>query len=386
VLCIRGCAPLQAELYELERYRCNLCGAVFTAAAPGGCGASKYDETVGSMIAVLKYGSGFPFNRLEKLQQGFGIPVPASTQWQIIDHKAETIQSAYEELLRQGAQGTVIHNDDTGAKILEFMSGAYEPPDPSRTGMFTTGIFSRVGEHTVALYCTGSQHGGENLADLLAVRDAGRDPPIQMCDALSRNQPGPFQVVLANCMVHARRKFVDIVDLFPAECRIVLETLEQVYHHDAMAKRDGMSDAQRLAFHKEKSAPLMNELHTSLSKMIEDKTVEPNSVLGGAISYMRKHWKPLTRFLEVPAAPLDNNICEQLLKRAIMHRKNSLFFKTRRGAAVGDLYMSLIHTCFLNAVDPFDYLTRLEKRHTELDVNPERWMPWNHKENCGATV
>jgi transposase len=282
VLCIRGSAPLQALLYELERYRCNLCGAVFTAAAPHGCGPRKYDETVGSMIALLKYGSGFPFNRLEKLQQGFGIPLPASTQWQIIDGQAETIRSAYQELLRQGAQGSVIHNDDTTAKILEFMSGAYQPPDPARTGMFTTGILSRLGEHTVALYCTGNKHAGENLADVLAQRELGRDPPIQMCDALSRNLPKPFQVVLAHCMV--------------------LQTLQQVYHHDAIAKREEMSDEQRLAFHREKSAPLMGELHASLTGMIEEKLVEPNCALGGAISYMLKHWKPLTLFLEVPAA------------------------------------------------------------------------------------
>lgn len=381
VLCIRGSAPLQAVRYELERYRCNLCGTVFTAAAPDGCSASKYDETVGSMIALLKYGSGFPFNRLEKLQQGFGVPVPASTQWQIINRKADVIRAAYDELLRQAAQGTVIHNDDTSAKILEFMTAAHEPLDPSRTGTFTTGIFSRLGEHTVALYCTGNKHAGENLAGLLAAREAGRDPPIQMCDALSRNLPKPFQVVLAHCMVHARRNFVDIADLFPEQCRMVLETLKQVYHHDALARHDGLSDEQRLAFHREKSAPLMSKLHASLSKMIERKTVEPNSALGEAISYMLKHWQPLTRFLEVPGAPLDNNVCEQVLKRAIMHRKNSLFFKTRRGAAVGDLYMSLIHTCFLNAVDPFDYLTMLEKHHTELDANPERWMPWNYREN-----
>ena len=383
VLCIRGSAPLQAVVYELERYRCNLCGAVFTAAAPHGCGPRKYDETVGSMIALLKYGSGFPFNRLEKLQQGFGIPLPASTQWQIIDSKAETIRSAYEELLRQGAQGSVIHNDDTTAKILEFMSAAYQPPDPARSGMFTTGILSRLGEHTVALYCTGNQHAGENLADVLAKRDLGRDPPIQMCDALSRNLPKPFQVVLAHCMVHARRNFVDIAELFPQQCRTVLQTLQQVYHHDAIAKREQMSDEQRLAFHREKSAPLMGELHASLTGMIEEKLVEPNSALGGAISYMLKHWKPLTLFLEVPAAPLDNNLCEQVLKRAIMHRKNSLFFKTRRGAEVGDLYMSLIHTCFLNSVDPFDYLTTLEKHHAELDTNPERWMPWNYRKTVG---
>ena len=65
---------------------------------------------------------------------------------------------------------------------------------------------------------------------------------------------------------------------------------------------------------------------------------------------MLKHWQKLTLFLRVPGPPLDNNICERALKMAIRHRKNSLFYKTLRGAAVGDLYMSLIHTCYLSGV------------------------------------
>ena len=81
---VRGMAPLIATVYELERLRCNACGEVFTAEAPDGVGSEKYDETASSMIALLKYGSGLPWNRLERLQQGFGIPLPASTQWEVV--------------------------------------------------------------------------------------------------------------------------------------------------------------------------------------------------------------------------------------------------------------------------------------------------------------
>jgi transposase len=49
------------------------------------------------------------------------------------------------------------------------------------------------------------------------------------------------------------------------------------------------------------------------------------------------------------------------LKKSILHRKNSLFYKTRNGAQMGDLFMSLIHTCELNAVNPFDYLNELQR-------------------------
>ena len=75
-----GMAPLAAKIYELEKLRCNLCGEVFTAQPPDNVGSKKYDETAGAMIAVLKYGSGVPFHRIEKLQESMGIPLPASTQ------------------------------------------------------------------------------------------------------------------------------------------------------------------------------------------------------------------------------------------------------------------------------------------------------------------
>ena len=111
---------------------------------------------------------------------------------------------------------------------------------------------------------------------------------------------------------------------------------------------------------------------------MDGRKAEPNSGLGKAISYMLNHWEPLTRFLRVEGAPLDNNICERALKMAILHRKNSLFYRTLRGAHVGDIFMSLIHTCRLSNVNPFDYLVALQKHSAEVSRNPQNWLPWNY--------
>ncbi len=92
-----------------------------------------------------------------------------------------------------------------------------------------------------------------------------------------------------------------------------------------------------------------------------------------------KHWPELTRFLKVPGAPLDNNICERSLKKSILHRKNSLFYKTEHGAFIGDMFMSLIQTCNLMKVNPFNYLITLLNNATVLRTDPSRWMPWNYK-------
>jgi hypothetical protein len=252
--------------------------------------------------------------------------------------------------------------------------------------MFTSGILSSVEGRKIALFFTGCNHAGENLADVLGKRKSGLDPPIQMCDALSRNLPKALKTILANCLTHARRNFVDLLASFPEQCRYVIEILGKVYKNDQVTKDQKLSPDERLLYHQTHSKPLMDELEDWLHVQMEEKKVEPNSALGKAISYMQNHWKPLTLFLKVPNAPLDNNLCEQVLKRAILHRKNSLFFKTQRGAYVGDLFMSLIHTCSLAKVNPFDYLTALQEYASQVCKNPKNWMPWNYEKAAQKTT
>jgi hypothetical protein len=234
--------------------------------------------------------------------------------------------------------------------------------------------------HRVALFFSGRRHAGENLAQVLKHRAEELPPPIQMCDALSRNLPGELQTILANCLAHARRRFVDVYDRFPEICRHLLESLAVVYRNDALARERGLSPEARLQLHQEASGPTMAALHDWLERQRGEKRAEPNSALGGAIGYTLKHWDELTLFLRQAGAPLDNNVCERALKKAILHRKNALFYKTQNGAKVGDLFMSLIYTCQLNEVNPFDYLTELQLHADALAACPERWMPWNYRE------
>jgi len=378
-----GCAPITATVWELENLRCNLCLKVFTARPPEEAGSKKYDETAGSMIALLKYGSGFPFNRLERLQRSMGIPLPSATQWEIVREVAGIVEPAFQELIRQGAQGEVLHNDDTSAKILALMKDRRDlVTDPkTRTGIFTSGIVSIREGREIALFFTGGKHAGENLNDVLAKRDGELSLPIQMCDGLSRNLPKEFEVILAGCNIHARRNFVDVADDFPDECRYVLETFREVYKNEAITKDQGMSGQERLAFHKAETGPVMEKFNQWLHEQLDEKKVEPNSGLGDAIKYTIKHWGPLTLFLRVAGAPIDNNVCERILKKAILHRKASLFYKTENGAHVGDLFMSVIHTCELCKADPFDYLTELQRHGKEVATSPQNWLPWNYREN-----
>lgn len=389
---IKGQAPLGATVYELQKLRCNLCGEIFTARTPPGVGLDKYDAESASMIALLKYGSGLPFNRLQRLEGSLGIPLPAATQWEIVEHSADVIAPAQDELIRQAAQGHVLHNDDTTMKVLALARPSQEPngsEGSDRKGVFTSGLVSILGGHRVALFFTGHRHAGENLATVLKQRACELSRPLQMCDALSRNLPDlpeELQTMVAHCLAHARRQFVDVAVNFPEECLYVLQILKVVYTNDALAKAPGMSPEQRLKFHQANSGPKMDELKAWLTAQFEERKVEPNSGLGEAITYMLKYWEQLTLFLHEPAAPLDNNVCEQALKKAILHRKNAYFYKTENGARVGDLFMSLIHTCELNGANPFDYLTALQKHADELRAHPADWMPWNYRDTLARQV
>jgi hypothetical protein len=189
-----------------------------------------------------------------------------------------------------------------------------------------------------------------------------------------------LETIVAHCLSHARRNFVDLAEVFPQEVQHVLLCLKEVYRTDAAAKRFKLSDELRLQLHQRRSAPLMNELHGWLTEQLEQRRVEPNSSLGQAIKYLLNHWEPLTLFLRRPGVPLDNNLCERALKMAIRHRKNSLFYKTQHGADVGDVYMSLIHTCYFAGVDPRDYLTQMQRHEQQVQAEPAHWLPWNYRQ------
>ena len=383
-----GQAPIAATVYALEKLRCNLCGDLFTADPPPGVGAEKYDATAGAMIAVLKYGTGLPFHRLERLQANLQIPLPASTQWEIVSDLAMRLQPVLHALTQQAAQGEILHNDDTSMTVLELLGRAGpcgDPPaddvSPDRTGVFTSAVVSTGEGRRIALFLTGRRHAGENLAHVLAARATDLGPPIQMCDALTRNLPKPLTVILGNCLAHARRHVVNVTPNFPAECRQILEHVRDVYRYDAEARAQHLSPMDRLAFHQAHSGPVMEELHAWLAAQLAEQRIEPNSSLGKAISYFLNHWTPLTLFLREAGAPLDNNIVERSLKRAILHRKNAYFYRTSNCAHVGDLFMSLMHTCELAGVNAFDYLTALQRHLDGMRETPTAWMPWNYHEN-----
>ena len=161
----------------------------------------------------------------------------------------------------------------------------------------------------------------------------------------------------------------------------MIDAIAMVYKHEAHCKEQQLTPAQRLAYHQEHSRAVMGELKTWMEQQLQERLVEPNSRLGGAFDYLLKRWEALTRFLHIPAAPLDNNAAERALKMILRYRKNSLFYKNEHGAYVGDTLTSLIETCRLAGANPLDYLSALMENRSAVFADPTAWLPWNYRDH-----
>ena len=386
VLRLFGQAPIVAKIFELERLRCSSCQEVFTAPLPEEAGPERHHMSANAMVAMLNYGAGMPFYRLEGLQKQLNTPLPDSTQFDLAEDVANCGRPIVEHWRKAAAKGDHLALDDTPMPILSLIKENKGLSNQERKGMQTTTILSQTGVQQIVLFATGRNHAGENMGDLLSSRDPTLPKAIQMSDASTRNFSHEYMNLLikALCLDHGRREFTDLLEFFPQECQLVVSELARIYENEADAKKLRLSAEERLLYHQEHSRPVMNQLNAWMEEKFENHEVEPNSSLGSAIQYFLNNWNGLTTFLRVPGAPLSNAAVERLIKRCVLRRKSSLFYRTQVGAWVGDILMSLIETARLAGKNPFDYLLNIQKYAKRVREYPEHWQPWNYEETIAA--
>jgi len=383
-----GNALLSAVRYELEKLRCSACGQIFTASVPAAVGTEKYTAQARAVLALARYYLGLPWHRLEGFQALVGVPVPDATQWDQTEVVGDCAYPVFKYLEKLAAQGEVIFQDDTPQRVLALIEENQQATAQAcaqgkvkadeRMGMQTTALIVQVGEQRICLYYTGRRHAGENLARLLVQREPGREKPLVMSDALSSNTAEETHLIRCHCLAHGRRKFSELAEDFPAESAVVVDALKSVYEHDEAAREQQLNARERLRYHQTYSGPILTTLKRWLEQQTNERLVEPNSSLGKAIAYLLNHWPTLTRVLEVPGAPLDNNIAERALKLCIRQRKNSLFYATEHSAYIASLLTSVIATCVQAGVNALEYLVAVQDHRQEVRSHPGAWLPWNY--------
>jgi transposase len=380
VLRIIGQPWLKVQIYKPERLRCPLCQKIFTAKLPEELYTeSRVDKSAKAIVSILKYRGGVPFYRQEQLQTILGNPVSDTEIWNMTRDVANCIEPVFVELCQIAANAECIHNDDTNAKILDLLK-ENETKNPERKGIFTTALLAKSDSKQIALFFTGRQHAGENLNDILDGRSEDLPVPIQACDALSRNIPKDHSTQVGYCNAHLRRKFYEIASYWPKECITVVSWFNLIFLYDKHAREKILCPQETLEWHQRMSGPVMAKIKEYCQDLIDTKQAEPNSSLGKAIQYLNNHWEGFTLFLRIPGVPLSNNDDERLMKRAVLNRKNAYFFKTEAGAKIADTLMSVIETCVLNEVNPYDYLMALQEHKEKVLGDPRQWLPWHYEE------
>lgn len=391
LLRITGHSPYEATKHILQRLRCNACGEYFSADLPDevkadGEAHQKYGYSARALMAINKYFMGSPFYRQERLQGLLGMPITASTVYDQCEYLANDIHPVFNALLNEGANAQHFYLDDTSNHILDqksIIKPQRKTGQPKkRTGTYTSGVIATtVAGHDIVLFQTNIGHAGEWIDEILQKREPGQAPPLLMSDALSHNIPSQVTVIHALCNTHGRRQFVDVLAQFPNEVEQVLNRYKVIWINDEVTQKQAMSAAERLAYHREHSLPIMAQIRQWGEQQLEQGIVEENSGLGKAIRYFIKHYAGLTRFCTVEGAMIDNNEMEAQLKLIVLGRKNASFYKTLAGASVSDVMTSIIATCVRAEVNPFDYLNAIQRHQDRVKANPHAWLPWNYHLN-----
>ncbi len=379
VLRIVGQPWLQVEIYRPERLRCAVCGQIFTAKLPPEVATeSRADSSAKALVSLLKYRGGVPFYRQGQLQEILGTPISPSEIWEMTEDVTDAVQPVYAVMCEDASAAELVQNDDTKARILSVMKDREErkgtAQEDKRTGIFTTailGVLQNINAK-VALFFTGVKHAGENLDDLLNRRPEELSAPIQQCDG-GHNVPEHHDTHLSNCNAHARRKFYELVTMWPKIVVKIIGWYSTVFTNEREAPTDPLL---RLKWHQDQSASPMQNIKNYCDDLLKRKEIEPNSSMGKAIASLNNHWEELTLFLRIPGVPIDNNATERLIKQSVRNRKNAYFYRNETGAKIGDILMSVIETCILNDANPWEYLVAIQENQKDVRKNPALWVPW----------
>lgn len=369
---VTGQAPLVATRYDLERFRCALCQAYFTAELPEGL-SDKYTPSARATLAILHLWAGMTYYALERIQANMGMPIPASTQSDKVLSSAGPCFAIFNKLIFIAANRDWVMQDDTYAPVIELKKDNRDN-DPDRKGMYTS-VFIAPGDQPIVLYFSGRNHAGENFDKIMKDRDPTLKPINRMADAIAANTKHKAKSININCNAHAVTKLKDVVyyhELFSQ----ILSVYEQVFVNDLQCQKDKLNPDQRLIYHQQFSSMLMEQIYQLVTDgMVE---LEPNSVGYGELKYIFNHWHELTAFLRIPGSPLTNNYSERMLKSCIKYRKNSLRYNTCYSAQVKSTIMSVIATAYENKVNAHHYLTAIFTHSEHVWRSPERWLPWNY--------
>ncbi len=384
---ITGQAPLVGARHTVDRLQCNLCKSLFTAALgptfaqDGVAGQRLYSWSAASVVAIHKYFGGLPWYRQETLQTALGVSVPDASMSDLCERVADAAAPVARFLEKLAANAVTFFGDDTSALILQERKALRTQRSTGklveRTGCHVSCVVAQTDDgHRIAVFRVGIQHTGELMDELLAGRDAQLPLPLFMADCLAANTVTVCRVLYGACNAHAVRRFKDLKEDFPSEAAYALERYKTIFENEATCHDAQLDSEQRLAYHREHSKPLLDEICEHGETLLNDHEIEPNSAAGEVYGYMVNNRVRLSAFVRHAGMPLDNNEVERTLRLPVRLRDNAPFFKNTIGAAWAQTVWTVGDTALGHGVNLLAYFNALQRHRLDVRRQPDRWVPW----------
>ena len=328
-----------------KKYRCSCGACIETAPAPpklieGG----RYSIDFAIEVAVQKYLDHLPLEGQVRIMAREGLAVDSQTLWDQINALAKLLRDLPERIRQRVLSQHPVFADETTWRL---MTGKRGPPgDAGRWYVWSVGAPD-------AVYYRIQKHRSAEAAEQLLGGYSG----VVMCDgygaygSLAKNRA---DLVLAHCWAHVRRKYLEVEEFFPVQAKAIVGMIAELYAVESACPAGPAGDEIRRQLRDERSRAIVQRIR----QWALTTPAMPESGLGKATAYMSGLWSGLTRFLDDPRIPLDNNLVERALRDPVMGRKNHFGSKSKRGLEVAGLYYTVLHTAKLVGVDPKAYLRR----------------------------
>lgn len=334
--------------HQRKKYRCACNGCVDTAPGPVKLQpGSRYSTAFAVEVAVNKYLDHLPLERQARIMRREGLTIDSQTLWDQLDVLAGVLQPTYDALVRHVLEAEVVGADETWWRLME------------KKGSKRWWVWSVTREDAVIYRALPSRSQEAARHVLNGYRGIVVADGYAAYDALARAGPS---LTLAHCWAHVRRKFVKAEPHFPDPCREILDLIGQLYaveaevpavmREDPATREEALDRLRRLR--QERSRPVVAAIR-DWAYAQKPRTL-PESSLGDAIDYMLGLWTGLTRFLDDPRIPVDNNRTERGLRGVVVGRKNHYGSRSERGTEVAALLYSLLESAKLAGVEPKLYL------------------------------
>lgn len=334
-----------------QKYACRCGSCIETAPGPErAIEGGRYSLDVAIKIIIDKYLYHLPLARQSRIMAEHGLNVTPQTLWDQLYAVAQRLKITMAGLIKHVMEQPVIGLDQTGWPRLD---GAGTKPWQMWCLTAPGAVVHRI--------C------GDKSAETFK-RLVGEYQGVIVCDAFKAHGAGARElpgIILAGCHAHCFRKFEEAEPNHPEAGR-ALELIGKLYEIDDRAG----GDLEQLAkLRRTESAAVLAELKAWLWEQATLKTLS----IGKAAAYMINNWTRLTRFVDDPRIPLDNNSTERGIRGPVVGRKNHYGSKSRSGTEVASIFYSLLETAKLHDVDVREYLRAAILAADRGEV----LLPWN---------